>query len=80
MQPPVFFFVWIWSPFAILFGLFWVIFRQRVSKGIRENWRERQMKVGPRTQSPATVAAAGALFMVAGVGVLVGYATGVLRG
>lgn len=73
-------FLWIWAPFAIVFGVCAVRFRRRISQGIRANWEARGMKVGPRTQSPVVVAAGGVVFIVGGACAIVGLVLGVLGG
>lgn len=68
----------VWGSVAVVFGVFFVLQRERVSRAARDVRARRGGRVGPRTQSPARTAAAGGFFAVAGVAVLVAGLTGAL--
>lgn len=68
----------VWGAVAIVFGVFFVLQRERISRAAREVRARRGGRVGPRTQSPALMAAGGAFLVVAGAAVLVAGLTGSL--
>lgn len=69
----------LWGPFAIVFGTCFIVFREWISARARTR-RERQgLTVTPDTQSPTLMAVAGGFLVLAGIGVLVGGLTGVIR-
>jgi len=67
-----------WGAVAVVFGVFFVLQRDRVSRAARRVRARRGGHVGPRTQSPGVMAAGGAFLVVAGAAVLVAGLTGSL--
>jgi hypothetical protein len=68
----------VWGAVAIVFGVFFVLQRDRISRAAREVRARRGGRVGPRTQSPGLMAAGGTFLVVAGAAVLVAGLTGAL--
>lgn len=68
----------VWGAVAVVFGVFFVLQRDRISRAALEVRARRGGHVGPRTQSPRLMAAGGAFLVVAGAAVLVAGLTGSL--
>ena len=72
-------FALLWGPFAIAFGVMFIVKRTRISEMARLQRRQQGIRVSGRTQSPALMALGGALFVMLGIGVSIGALTGQIR-
>ncbi|MEC5150522.1 hypothetical protein RCH22_002163 [Cryobacterium psychrotolerans] len=72
-------FALLWGPFAIAFGVTFIVQRARISELARRQRRHQGLRVSQRTQSPALMAVSGALLVVLGICVLIGALIGQIR-
>ena len=69
----------LFGPFAVLFGVGFIVFRRQISVAAREQRQQRHERnprwnppVGPMTQPPWAMAAIGGVFVLAGLFLLLG--------
>lgn len=69
----------LWGPFAILFGSFFIVKRDMISRLARKQREVQGIKLTPHTQSPALMAVAGVIAICAGIAVTIAASSGALR-
>jgi hypothetical protein len=72
-------FALLWGCLATIMGACFIVFRRQVSGIARRQRLRRGQHVGPRTQSPAVIAAGGAVLVIVGPLVIIATRLGILH-